>query len=200
MFNFGKLDKNIPKDKKDQLDKFVGGTKNMVVIIRKTPNSGKINIDKGYFNAPMTRDEKQSGHYMRKIVNLFCSQENINLPQCEISLLSPIGAENFGREEEVAFGRSAGKSAGSAAYLALLSALHQKPISKQVAATGAIAGSPKKGKINDQEINLEKGTNLPIQGLKEKISASYQKGINHFVLSKYNSSPNLLTEFYPGGK
>ncbi|CAG8680293.1 10001_t:CDS:2, partial [Ambispora leptoticha] len=83
---------------------------------------------------------------------------------------------------------------GSAVYLAILSALTKKPNSAQVAATGAIAEELTKGKINDQEVSLEKGANLPISGLKEKIAACVKKGINKLVLSKYQSSPNILSE------
>ncbi|CAG8550874.1 6118_t:CDS:2 [Gigaspora margarita] len=75
-------------------------------------------------------------------------------------------------EREIAFGKIGGKSGGSALYLAVLSTLTKKPISAQVAATGAIAANrPKKGKIDGQEIILEPGTNLPIRGLKEKVAA-----------------------------
>jgi len=78
--------------------------------------------------------------------------------------------------------------------LALLSALHQKPISRQVAATGTLTTLKSKGTVNGQEINLELGTNLPITGLKEKITACVEKEVNKLVLSKYQSSPNLLTK------
>ncbi|CAJ0915242.1 18529_t:CDS:1, partial [Entrophospora sp. SA101] len=41
---------------------------------------------------------------------------------------------------------------------------------------------------------LVPGTNLPIGGLKPKVSAAMEKGINRLMLSKYQSSPNLLSE------
>jgi len=95
---------------------------------------------------------------------------------------------------DINFGNSSGGSGGSAIYLALLSALHQKPISHQVAATGTLTTSKSKGTVNGQKIILEQGTNLPITGLKEKTMACVEKGINKLVLSKYQSSPNLLTK------
>ena len=49
-----------------------------------------------------------------------------------------------------------------------------------------------KGIVNGQEIVLAPGTNLPIAGLREKTTACAEKGINHLVLSKYQTSPNLL--------
>ncbi|CAG8504891.1 5622_t:CDS:10 [Racocetra fulgida] len=81
-----------------------------------------------------------------------------------------------------------------AIYLALLSVLHWKPISRQVAATGTLGMSEQKGTINGQEIILPPGTNLPIAGLREKIIACAEKGINKVVLSKFQSSPNLLVK------
>jgi len=87
-----------------------------------------------------------------------------------------------------------GKSTGSTIYLALLSALHQKPISKQIAATGALAMKETKRIFDAQEINLPKGTNLPIGGLRKKVFAAAEKGVNRLVLSKYNTSPNILAK------
>jgi len=75
-----------------------------------------------------------------------------------------------------------------------LSALHQKPISSKVAATGILIMQEQKGIVNKQEIVLAPGTNLPIAGLKEKTMACAEKGINHLVLSKYQTSPNLLVK------
>jgi len=75
-----------------------------------------------------------------------------------------------------------------------LSSLHQKPISSKVAATGALIMQEQKGIVNKQEIVLAPGTNLPIAGLKEKTMACAEKGINRLVLSKYQTSPNLLVE------
>jgi predicted ATP-dependent protease len=114
-----------------------------VVIGRKVSWGGQIYIDKAYFNAPMCRDEKQSGHYVKRIINFALQQENINPDKYDIFVLSAAGRENFGQEQKIGFGRSGGKSAGSALYLALLSALAQKPLSCQVAATGALSLSTK---------------------------------------------------------
>ncbi|CAG8561645.1 22934_t:CDS:2 [Racocetra persica] len=69
-----------------------------------------------------------------------------------------------------------------------------EPISRQVAATGTLGMSEQKGTINGQEIILPPGTNLPIAGLREKIIACAEKGINKVVLSKFQSSPNLLVK------
>jgi len=80
--------------------------------------------------------------------------------------------------------------------LSLLSSLYQKPISWSVAATGAIAGQAKIGKAktaDGKEINISAGDNLPIRGLKAKIEGAIKKEINRFVLSKYQTSPNLLS-------
>lgn len=92
---------------------------------------------------------------------------------------------------DVNFGNSSGSSGRSAIYLALLSALYQKPISRQVAATGTVTTSEQKGMLNGQEIILEPGSNLPIIGLKEKVEACIEKGINKLVLSKYQTAPLL---------
>ncbi|CAI2175665.1 14109_t:CDS:2 [Funneliformis geosporum] len=170
MFNFDKLGKDIPKEERKNLDKYVGLTKNMVVIVRKISGGGPIiNIDKGQSNAPMTREKKQSVHYTKKIINLFLNQVKINSANYQISVLDSFGVENFGQESKVAYGRSGGKSAGSALYLALLSAYYQKPLSQTVAATGALSLSTKiikRGKVNEQEFTINPGTNLPVQGLK----------------------------------
>ena len=56
------------------------------------------------------------------------NQAKVDPSQYEISLLSCAGAENYGQEEKIAFNRTYGKSGASAIFLALLSALHQKPI------------------------------------------------------------------------
>jgi ATP-dependent Lon protease len=165
--------------------------------MRKIPTGelGKINLDQKILaDAPLIKGSgSKKRKYTKKIINLACSSEKINLQQYEISLLECIGVEKFEKEDTVVFGKI-GKSAGSTLYLALLSAFHKKPISRQMAATGALAGGPKKGKVNNQEVQLAAGTNLPIGGLKEKTLACYQKGINKLVLSKYNSTPNLLSE------
>src|SRR6185369_9675108 len=109
---------------------------------------------------------------------------------------SCVGSENFEKEREVVFGRSTGKSSGSAVVLSLLSSLYQKPISRSVAATGSIAGRAKTGKaktLDGKEVNISAGDNLPIRGLKAKIEGTIRKEINRFVLSKYQTFPNLLS-------
>jgi len=111
--------------------------------VRKVSSGGQIYIDKGYFNAPMTREEKQAGLYVKRVVNFALQQENVNPSKYDIFILSAAGRENLGQESKVGFGRAGGKSAGSALYLALLSALTQKALSCQVAATGALSLSTK---------------------------------------------------------
>jgi predicted ATP-dependent protease len=114
--------------------------------VRKVSSDGQIHIDKGYFNGPMIREEKQAGHYVKRVVNFALQQENINPGQYDIFVLSAAGRENLGQEGKIGFGQIGGKSAGSALYLALLSALTQKPLSCQVAATGSLSLSTKRKK------------------------------------------------------
>ncbi|CAH1763247.1 5909_t:CDS:2 [Entrophospora sp. SA101] len=139
----------------------------LVVIVRKIPGGGpKINIDEGIQEA-MLGSESNTKKYCQKVINFALSQENINSCQCEISLLCSLGIEYFEKEQKVAYGRSHGKSFGSAIYLALLSAYYQKPISNRVAATGFLGMGEKKGKIAtfaDRE-----------KQLKEKIQAVEQE-------------------------
>jgi hypothetical protein len=131
---------------------------------------------------------------MKKIIKLGFKLESINPTNYQIAILNAIGAENFGQEKKVSYGNTDGKSAGSALYLAFLSALHQKPIARSVAATGRLAGGTKKAQTAAKtEIVLPAGTNLPIRGLKAKITGAVEKGINRFVLSKYQTFPHLLS-------
>lgn len=195
------LDKSEKIEEEDDL--YIGGTKPLVVIVRKVPYGGKINIDKGYFNAPFTLEGKDAGYYAQRVINFTLNQENLNPNQYEIFLLSALGAEYLGREIKAGMGRVAGKSAGSALHLALLSALYQKPIANKVASTGALSLSTKRtkwGKVNEQKFPLVPGTNLPIGGLKHKVLAMDKKGFNCLILSKYQSSPHLLSEWQRGGK
>jgi predicted ATP-dependent protease len=171
-----------------------GAVHEVLVIARKIPNQGfVINFDKKSqdglsFKTTATNDNQ------KKIVNLAFQQEGINSQGYEVSILNVIGSENFRQEEKVGYGNASGKSAGAALYLALLSALHQKPISNRVATTGRIAGGAKKGKtIDGKEVDLKAGDNLPIKGLKEKVPAAVEKGVNILVLSKHQTSPNLLS-------
>ena len=131
---------------------------------------------------------------IKKIINLAFQQENISLHNYQITVLNPIGAKNFRQEAKVSHGNTDGKSAGSAIYLALVSSLYQIPISRSVAATGRIAGGTKTARtVEGKEINLSAGDNLPIGGLKVKITGAIQQGVNRFVLSKYQCSPYLLS-------
>ena len=171
-----------------------GLVKDLVVIVRKVDHGGKINLDKRIAGpSPYGNTRK----YTQKLIEFTLKQENLDPNQYEIFLLNCIGANQL--DEKLAY-NSIGKSFGSAIYLALLSALHQKPIAKSVASTGVINTSQKKkkGKINDQEVDLPQGTNLPIAGLKGKSSAAVEKGINRLVLSAYNSSPNFLSQNMAG--
>jgi len=171
-----------------------GLVKDLVVIVRKVDHGGKINLDKGIAGpSPYGNTRK----YTQKLIEFTLKQENLDPNQYEIFLLNCIGVNQL--DEKLAY-NSIGKSFGSAIYLALLSALHQKPIAKSVASTGVINTSQKKkkGKINDQEVDLPQGTNLPIAGLKGKSSAAVEKGINRLVLSAYNSSPNFLSQNMAG--
>ena len=172
-----------------------GLVKDLVVIVRKVDHGGKkINLDKRIAGpSPYGNTRK----YTQKLIEFTLKQENLDPNQYEIFLLNCIGASQL---DEILACNSIGKSYGSAIYLALLSALHQKSIAKSVASTGVINTSQKnkKGKINDQEVDLPQGTNLPIAGLKGKSSAAVEKGINRLVLSAYNSSPNFLSQNMAG--
>lgn len=119
---------------------WVGRTTDLVIIVRKIPHGGpQINIDEGFG----MRNEGEWGDrgQVRKIINLAFQQENIDPQQCEVSVLWTIGVHRFGNEWDINCGSSRGSSGGSAIYLALLSVLHRKPISRQVAATGTLGMS-----------------------------------------------------------
>ncbi|KLL02007.1 MAG: hypothetical protein MRERC_5c012 [Mycoplasmataceae bacterium RC_NB112A] len=179
---------------------WIGGVRNFVIIGRKVSSGGKINLDpKIIQDLPLSNpdDGAKRGKYTKKIVQTAFQVLNINPTHWEIFLLNCIGAEYFEKENKVAYGRSGGKSASSMVYLATLSVLQNKPISKQVTGTGALklSNKNKKGKVNNQEIILSKGANLPIRGVKEKIQAALKKGINRFVFSKYQSPPKLLSKW-----
>ena len=153
---------------------WVGRVKDLIVIVQKVPNSeSRINIDErfGFGN----EDERGDRGQVRKIINYALQLEKLDPRQYEVSVLWAIGAQRFGKEADINFGNSSGGSGGSAIYLALLSALQQKPISRQVAATGVLTMLERKGMINGQQIVLEPGTNLPITGLQEKITACVKK-------------------------
>lgn len=156
--------------------------------MQKVAHGGKINLGKGITGASPFGNTRK---YVQKLINFTLNRENLNPNQYEIFLLSCIGTE---QPDEVHVSNTIGKSLGSAVYLTLLSALHQKPIAKSIAATGMVNTSNKerKGKVNDREINLVPGDNLPIAGLKGKSYAAVKKGVNCLVLSSYNVSPNLL--------
>ena len=195
------FDETISREEKEKMireEKF-GLARDLVVIVRKVTSGGGINLSKGICGAsPFGNTQK----YAKKLISFILNQENQNPDQHEIFLLSCIGTDQL--DERLAY-NTIGKSFGSAVYLALLSALHQKPIAKSVASTGVINTSQKKnqGKINDQEINLVPGDNLPIVGLNGKTRAAVEKGVGRLVLSSYNTTPNLLnqshkTDYYQG--
>ena len=188
--------KKISKEEAKKMmeeDKF-GYARNLVVIVRKIASGGgpQIKIDKGVQGASPYGNTLK---YTKKLIAFTLNQENINPTQYEVFLLNCVATESL---DERKTSISIGKSFGTPIYLALLSALYQKPIAKTVASTGAINTSQKKksGKINDQEISLVPGDNLPIAGLRGKTNAAVEKGINRLVLSTYNNSPNLLGQSY----
>ena len=188
-------DENLNTEEKLKIaetNSFVGRAQDLIVIVRRVPTGGKINIHKKFGFGD--EDERSDRGQVRKMVNFALQQENINPQQCKVSILWTIGAQRFGNEWDVNIGNSHGSSGGSAIYLALLSSLHRKPISRRVAATGTLIMQEQKGIVNSQEIVLPPGTNLPIAGLKEKTMACAEKEINRLVLSKYQTSPNLLVE------
>lgn len=187
--NPDRFDKNLSEEEKKKLDERAGSAQSLVVIMRKISGSGPIiDIDKGRTIVPGHK-KLDSAPHAKKIVNLFLEQEKINPADYQICVLDSLEAENFNQEAKVAFGKTGGKSTDSAIYLALLSAYHQKPISRSVAATGALFSSAKKGKINEQEFTLQPGTNLPIRGLKYKTQTATEKGVDRLVLSKYQTVP-----------
>lgn len=177
-----------------------GTCSDLVVILKQISHDGpKINID-GCITDPSGGDNSKSAlstrNYIKKLVNFFLEQENIEPQKLEITIILPRGSENTGKEKETGHA-TLGKSFGSAIYLALLSAYHQKPISNKVAATGWLTTKRKEGIIkqgignaNNQEIFFEPGANLAIGGLKAKVEAANKEGVNQLVLSKYNCSPN----------
>ncbi|MCE8159109.1 MAG: hypothetical protein I3270_01050 [Candidatus Moeniiplasma glomeromycotorum] len=163
-----------------------GTCNDLVIIISRISESGsKINVDGSI------KPDSSTTKYVTKLIKWILEQEKVNPVNYQISLLLPRGAENTGKELETGYS-TAGKSFGSAIYLALLSALHKKSISQQVAATGYLITKPKKGVYQNREIELAPGTNAPIGGLEAKVSAAVREKVNRLVLSKYNSSPHLL--------
>ncbi|CAJ0858672.1 2844_t:CDS:2 [Entrophospora sp. SA101] len=66
-----------------------------------------------------------------------------------------------------------GTSAGAATYLALLSALHQKPLSRNLAAMG----------------EFRKGEVFPVAALRAKITAAFRQGVNCLVLPRQHLAP-----------
>ncbi|RHZ37653.1 S16 family serine protease [endosymbiont GvMRE of Glomus versiforme] len=167
------------------------GVSNKAIFIVRKSSSPTINFDRKIHGASPYGNTLK---YVEKLVKFAFQQENINSNNYEISVLSCIGAENFGKEGDIQYGNVIGKSIGVAYYLGLLSAIHQKPINQAVAATGVVNLKERKGKINEQEVNLSAGAVLPIAGLRGKTIAGTEKGVSRLVLSKYNSSPNLLSQ------
>lgn len=167
-----------------------GFVRNLIVIIRNKPTGEpSIKIDSKF---PQSGPGGDRQNYCRKLINLFCQQEKVNLNQYQICLLECIGAEYLEKEGDIKFGQSHGKSTGTAVYLALLSAWHKKPVSRQIATTGYITTNKKKVKLNNSEIEVGVGTNLPIGGIKEKTIGATKKGVNCLVLSKFQTTPNRL--------
>jgi hypothetical protein len=178
---------------------YLGVSRELVVIMRKTTGSSKINIDENIQESPLdfdNYDKNTTRDYIENLVNLAFSKENrINSQHYEISIIVCLGTENLGKETDLGWGKTSGSSAGSAIYLAFLSSLHQKPISNKITATGTIKINEEKVKnLNGQEVVLRKGDNIPIGSLKEKAAVAAEKGFNQLILSKYHSSPNILTK------
>lgn len=179
--------------KKEGESYYIGLVHDLVVIRRKIPGNGPlITIDhKLTQDLPMSKNSgNKMKKYLERVVNFLGDQQDINLSQCKFFILNPIRAERFGKEETIAYGRIGGKSGGISLYLALLSACYEKPISRQVAATGALLVSKKgkkRGKVNNQEISLVPGTTLNIMGLIKRKSGSLcgkrSQPINSFEIS-----------------
>jgi len=194
----GELDPNNPSGIPHK-----GASRNLVVICRPISTSEpEINLDENIQESEMKEyfdnyDKNATRKYIHELINLTLSQEkDVNSQQYEISLLWSLGTENFRKEEEIGWGeKTSGNSAGSAIYLALISALHKLPIGNKVGATGTIKMNQEKVKnLNGQEVILKKGDNTPIGSLKEKTIAAAEKGLKQLVLSKYHSAPNILTK------
>jgi len=65
---------------------WVGRTRDLIIIVRKTPNGEpKINIDKRFDQG--VEDERGDRGQVRKIIKLALQQENINPQKCEVSVL-----------------------------------------------------------------------------------------------------------------
>ncbi|MCE8162682.1 MAG: hypothetical protein I3273_02085 [Candidatus Moeniiplasma glomeromycotorum] len=186
-------DKSIPQAEKLRMmkdDSVSGFSRNLVVIIRKkSPNDLSLNLDKKFPGASPYGNTRQ---YIQSVITLFSQQEKVNLSQYQISLLECLGVEYFNQEADIKNGISYGKSTGSAIYLALLSALHKKSLSRSVTATGYITTKKKKVQLNGQTIDLISGANLPIGGIKGKVIGALKKGIDKLVLSKFQSSPFIF--------
>ncbi|RHZ36939.1 hypothetical protein [endosymbiont GvMRE of Glomus versiforme] len=166
------------------------GISSKTILIARKSSTPTINFDRKIHGASPYGNTLK---YVEKLVKFAFQQENINSNNYEISVLSCIGAENFGKEGDIQYGNVIGKSIGVAYYLGLLGTIHQKPINQAVAATGVVNLKERKGKINEQEVNLPAGVVLTIAGLRGKTIAATEKGISRLVLSKYQSSPNLLS-------
>ena len=103
---------------------YIGTVCDLVVIVRKISGSGEpiINIDFKLLNdlPMMPNSGNKTKKYFQRIINLFCDEKDIKLKQREIFIFIPIGAERFGKEETITYGRIGGKSSGSSLCLALL--------------------------------------------------------------------------------
>jgi ATP-dependent Lon protease len=134
-----------------------------VVIVHKTSvnqNGPIINIDGRILS------EGPEISYIREIFTSVLAWETDNPNQYQVSILITDDSS----------GPIAGKSNGTALYLALLSALYKKPLPNDLASTGFL------------EVNKNKVSE--IGGLKAKTKAAFNKGVKKLVLPQLNSLPN----------
>lgn len=157
---------NKEEEKNNPLSRFFqeqkGTCDDLVVVARETSadnwTSPQINIDRRIWN-----EAEQT--YFREIIEAVLAQETNNPSKWEVSIL-------YANAE----GQFEGKSAGTALYLALLSAIHKKPLAKILASSGELV-------INEQKV-------LDVGGLKGKITAAFNRGVRSLVLPERNSLPS----------
>jgi len=134
-----------------------GFCSDLVIILRKRP-------EKNFFGPIVNFDRRihsEIHNYEKEIID-FALHHEPNYSQWEIAILCLVGNQ-----------RVSGASAGAAIYLALLSALHQKPLSRNLAATGEF----RQGKI------------FPVAALRAKITAAFRQGVNCLVLPRQHFLP-----------
>ena len=81
-------DENLNTEEKLKIaetNSFVGRAQDLIVIVRRVPTGGKINIHKKFGFGD--EDERSDRGQVRKMVNFALQQENINPQQCEASIL-----------------------------------------------------------------------------------------------------------------